>query len=294
MPRSTRQVDEFELHRPHLQAVAHRMLGSIDQAEDAVQEAWVRLSRRPEGEIENTRAWLTTVVGRICIDMLRLRQARREDPFGVWLAEPVVSEHDEATPENEALRADSVGLALLVVLETLSPPERLAFVLHDMFGVPFEDIAPVVDRTPAAARQLASRARRRVRGGSAGPAPDPTRQREVAAAFLAAARGGDFEALVSLLHPDVVFRIDAGRRTRPGPDVIHGATAVAEEVAAQGPRYASMCRLAIVDGAIGIVALSQSGPVAVAGLTLVEGQISSIDLVLDPKKLTSTGRNVQS
>lgn len=287
MDQGTWQADEFERHRAHLQAVAYRMLGSVAEAEDAVQEAWLRLNRSQGDAIENLRGWLTTVVGRVCIDLLRSRQARREQYAGVWMPEPIVIE-DSAGPEQEAVLADSVGLALFVVLETLTPPERLAFVLHDMFGVPFDEIAPVVDRTPAAARQLASRARRRVRGAATVPDPDLARQREVAAAFLAAARAGDFEALVAVLHPDVVFRVDAGSLGRVAPAVLNGAAVVARQAARQGPRFASGCRLALVNGAAGIVAQTPSRRTfAVAGLTVVDGRIAAIDLVLDPDKLRS-------
>src|SRR5438309_3947617 len=198
---------EFERHRPYLRAIAYRMLGSVTEAEDALQEAWLRLDRHPPEEAEDLRPWLTTVVGRICLDMLRARRSRHEDYAGSWLPEPVVAAED--SPEDEAMLADAVGLALLVVLETLTPAERLAFVLHDVFAVPFEEIAPVVDRTPTAARQLASRARRRVQGAATVPDADLARQRKVVDAFLAAARGGDFEALLSLLDPDVLSRANA-------------------------------------------------------------------------------------
>ena len=202
-------AEQFESHRPHLQAVAYRMLGSVVDAEDAVQEAWLRLSRSDPSAVANLGGWLTTVVGRICIDMLRARRVRNEDYVGTWLPEPIVEADESTEPGAEVELADSVGLALLVVLEALSPAERLAFVLHDMFGVPFEEIAPIVDRSPAAARQLASRARRRVRGA---PEPDGNlrAQREVVEAFLAASRAGNFDALLAVLDPDVVFRIDTG------------------------------------------------------------------------------------
>src|SRR6266545_2144523 len=203
------QTEQFERHRGHLHAVAYRMLGSLSEADDAVQEAWLRLSRSDTDAVDNLGAWLTTVVGRVCLDMLRARRSRREDYVGTWLPEPIVAA-DAPSPEDEALMADSVGLALLVVLETLSPAERLAFVLHDTFGVPFDEIAPIVGRTPTAARQLASRARRRVRGAAPVPEPDLARQREVVDAFLAAARGGDFDTLLALLDPDVVLRVDRG------------------------------------------------------------------------------------
>jgi RNA polymerase sigma factor (sigma-70 family) len=203
------QVEEFERHRPQLEAVAYRMLGSLTEADDALQEAWLRLSRSDTAAVENLGAWLTTVVGRVCLDLLRARRSRREDYIGSWLPEPIVIVDDAANPEEEAVLADSVGIALFVVLETLTPPERLAFVLHDMFGVPFEEIASILDRSPDAARQLASRGRRRVRGAAPVPDADLARQREVVAAFLAAARAGDFEALVEVLDPEAVFRIDA-------------------------------------------------------------------------------------
>jgi RNA polymerase sigma factor (sigma-70 family) len=277
-------AEQFEEHRHYLQAVAYRMLGSVTEAEDAVQEAWVRLSGSSDDAIDNMRAWLTTVVGRVCIDMLRSRKSRREDLAGVWLPEPLVSPEGQPTPEGEAELADSVGLALLVVLETLRPPERLAYVLHDMFGVPFEDIAEVVDRSPAATRQLASRARRRVRGATV-PDADRATQREVAAAFLDAARAGDFQGLVAVLHPDVVFRVDTGQRDRRLPTLIRGVNDVARHAAVQGPRFASLCQLAVVNGSVGIVAQSGSGPLAVAGLTTVDARIISIDLILDPAKL---------
>src|SRR3954468_10790383 len=202
----TLPAEQFEQHRAHLQAVAYRMLGSVGEAEDAVQEAWLRLQRSGSDDLVNVGAWLTTVVGRVCLDMLRTRRARREDHVGDRLPDPLVSLAPDGDPEHQALIADSVGLALLVVLETLSPAERLAYVLHDMFDVPFDEIAPMVDRTPAATRQLASRARRRVRGLGPAPETDLARQREVVDAFLAASREGDFEALVSVLDPDAVFR----------------------------------------------------------------------------------------
>src|SRR6266702_2386598 len=203
-------AEQFERNRQHLRAVAYRMLGSVSEADDAVQESWLRLDRADADGVDNLRGWLTTVVGRICLDMLRACRARREDYVGTWLPEPLVVVDDAADPEQETLLADSVGLALLVVLETLTPTERLAFVLHDMFGVPFEEIAPIVDRSPTAARQLASRARRRVRGRMPAPDPDLDRQREVVDAFLAASRAGDFDALLRVLDPEVVFRVDAG------------------------------------------------------------------------------------
>jgi len=280
-------VEQFEQHRTRLRAVAYRMLGSVSEADDAVQEAWLRLHRSADTEIENLAGWLTTVVGRVCLDMLRSRRARREDYVGTWLPEPVVSDGDSASPEEQSLLADSVGLALLVVLETLAPPERLAFVLHDMFAVPFEEIAPMLDRTPEATRQLASRARRRIRGASAQPDPDLSRQRRVVDAFLAAARAGDFEQLLQILHPDVVFHVDRGPNGPAVPPVLVGLQAVARQAADQGPRFATMCRPALVNGAAGLLVHGARGPIGVVGMTVVGDLIAEIDLVLDPDKLTA-------
>jgi RNA polymerase sigma factor (sigma-70 family) len=279
------QAEQFERHRTRLRAVAYRMLGSVSEADDAVQEAWLRLSRANDSDIDNIAGWLTTVVGRVCIDMLRARRARREDYVGTWLPEPIVSVEADDNPEQQSLLADAVGLALLVVLETLTPAERLAFVLHDMFAVPFEEIAPMVGRTPDATRQLASRARRRVRGSASVPDADLARQREVVAAFLAAARNGDFDALVEVLDPDVVFRVDSGRRLNVAPTLLTGATAVARQAADQGPRFAKLCRPALVNGAAGIVVQGAQGRIGVVGLTVIGGRITEIDLVLDPEKI---------
>jgi RNA polymerase sigma-70 factor (ECF subfamily) len=278
------QAEQFERHRPHLHAVAYRMLGSLSEADDAVQEAWLRLSRSDADAVANLGGWLTTVVGRVCLDMLRARRARREDYVGSWLPEPIVSVDDEADPEHAALLADSVGLALLVVLETLTPAERLAFVLHDMFGVPFDEVAPIVDRTPAATRQLASRARRRVRGAVPTPDPDLARQREVVAAFLAAARAGDFDALLEVLDPEVVFRVDAGGGPLARPPAI-GVHAVVEQVRTRGARFAPLARPGIVNGAAGLIVGPARRPRAVVGFTVSGGRIASIDLILDPAKL---------
>jgi len=272
------QAEHFERHRAHLQAVAYRMLGSVGEAEDAVQEAWLRLSRSDAGAVENLRAWLTTVVGRVCLDMLRARRARREDYVGAWLPEPIVIADDHATPEEELLLADSVGLALLVVLETLAPSERLAFVLHDMFAVPFDEIAPVVGRTAEATRQLASRARRRVRGATPAPERDLARQREVVDAFLAASRAGDFDALLAVLDPEVVFR-------RDGQPPLHGAPAVARQVLDRGMRFAPLARPALVNGAAGAIVGPPGKPFAVVGLIVTAGRIAAIDLVTDRRKL---------
>jgi RNA polymerase sigma factor (sigma-70 family) len=278
-------TEEFERQRPRLHAVAYRMLGSFSEADDVVQETWLRLRRSDESAVENLAGWLTTVVARICLDVLRARRIRREEQLDSWLPEPVVSIDGSTDPEQEALLADSVGLALLVVLETLSPAERLAFVLHDMFGIPFDEIAPVVERSPEAARQLASRARRRVRGAAPDPDADLSRQREVVEAFLAASREGDFDALVAVLDPDAVFRVDAGGvAPRAQPPVV-GARAVAETVLARGRRFAPLARPAIVNGGAGVVVGTGSHPSAVAGMTIRGGRIVEIDLILDPAKL---------
>jgi RNA polymerase sigma factor (sigma-70 family) len=279
------QAEQFERHRAHLHAVAYRMLGSLSEADDAVQEAWLRLSRSDADAVENLGGWLTTVVGRVCLDMLRARRSRREESFGTWLPEPIVREDEAASPEDEALLADSVGLAMLVVLETLTPAERLAFVLHDTFGVPFDEIAPIVGRTPAAARQLASRARRRVRGAAPAPDPDLSRQREVVDAFLAAARAGDFEALLAVLDPEVVFRADGGTVARLVRSPVHGAEKVAQRVLEGGVRFAPYARPALVNGAAGALVEIGGKFRAVAGFTVVDGRIAAIDLVIDPAKL---------
>ena len=279
------QIEEFEEHRAHLQAVAYRMLGSMTEAEDALQEAWLRLNRADTSGVANMAGWLTTVVGRVCLDMLRARRARREDYVGTWLPEPIVSTDAESDPEQDALLADSVGLALFVVLETLSPAERLAFVLHDMFGVSFDEIAPIVDKTPAATRQLASRARRRVRGMAPVPDPDLARQRRVVDAFLAASRAGDFEALLEVLDPDVVFRADAGSLSAVARPPVQGAEAVARQVLARGTRLAPLARPAIVNGTAGAVVGPPSAPIAVVGFTVAHDRIVAIDLIIDPAKL---------
>jgi RNA polymerase sigma factor (sigma-70 family) len=281
----TWHTQQFEEHRPHLRAVAYRMLGSVTEAEDAVQEAWLRLDRAGEDGIENLRGWLTTVVGRVCIDMLRARKSRHEEFVGEWLPEPVVGAADDGDdPEQQALLADSVGLALLVVLEMLSPAERLAFVLHDMFAVPFDEIAPIVGRTPETARQLASRARRRVRGAPE-PDPDLDTQRRVVDAFLAASRTGDFAALMELLDPDVVFRADTGGRPGVTPAHVEGAEAVARNTILNGSRWARWCHPALVNGQWGCVVIAPRRPIGVAGMTVSRGRIASIDLILDPAKV---------
>jgi RNA polymerase sigma factor (sigma-70 family) len=275
-------AEQFEQARPHLRAVAYRMLGSTSEAEDAVQEAWFRLARSDADAIENLRGWLTTVVGRVCLDLLR---ARREEPSDS-LPEPIVIE-TEGDPEHEALMAESVGLALLVVLETLSPAERLAFVLHDMFAVPFSEIAEILDRSPDSARQLASRARRRVRGARPVAEKDLARQREVVDAFLAASRAGDFERLVAVLDPEVEFHVDIGP---PSERVAVGAETVAQRVLARGSRFAPFGRFAIVNGGPGVlVAPPGKRPMAVVGLTVAEGRISAIEVVADRAKLRRLG-----
>jgi RNA polymerase sigma factor (sigma-70 family) len=275
---------EFEQNRSRLRGVAYRMLGSLTEADDAVQEAWLRLTRSDADAVANLPGWLTTVVARICLDMLRSRKARREEPLEVHLPDPVVTRADGADPESEALLADSVGLALLVVLETLTPAERLAFVLHDMFAVPFDEIAPIVERTPDAAKQLASRARRRVRGAGTVPDADPARQREVVNAFLAAARNGDFEALVSVLAPDVVLRADGGSGEIGRSTVIRGAALVAGQ-ALTFSRLAPLGRPALVNGSPGFVAVDRGRALSVAAFTVADGKIVEIDILADPERL---------
>jgi RNA polymerase sigma-70 factor, ECF subfamily len=275
---------QFEEQRPHLRAVAYRMLGSLAEAEDAVQDAWLRVGRADTSEIENLRAWLTTIVARISLNMLRTRGARREGSLDVRLPDPIIDPADGTDPEHEALLADSVGLALLVVLEMLTPAERLSFVLHDMFAVPFEDIAPIVDRSPEATRQLASRARRRVRGAAPVPDPDLDAQWEVVEAFLAAARGGDFDALVAVLDPDVELRADGG---------IEGITQHilgAETVASQAltfRRFNLTMRRALVNGAAGMVSFRDGKPFSLCALTIKDGRIAKMNFLTDPDRLAA-------
>jgi len=278
-------AERFEENRTHLRAVAYRMLGSLSEADDAVQEAWLRLSRSDTSDVENLGGWLTTVVARLCLNMLRSRRSRREERLGVHVPDPILSRQEAGIdPEHEALLADSVGLALLVMLETLSPAERLAFVLHDTFDVPFEEIAPLVGRSPTAARQLASRARRRVQGAAISPDPDLARQREAVDAFLAASRDGDFDALLAVLDPDVVLRSDGGV-ARPGASVVvHGARAVAEGARAFS-RLVPFARPALVNGAAGIVVVPQGRPFSVMGFTVRRGKIVEIDILADPTRL---------
>ena len=274
----------FEENRTHLRGVAYRMLGSLSEAEDAVQEAWLRLSRADTSGVENLKGWLTTVVARVCLDMLRSRKSRREDQLDANVPEPVATSQQGADPEHEALLADSVGLALLVVLDTLTPAERLAFVLHDMFAVPFDEIGPIVRRSPAAARQLASRARRRVQGAAANRDADLTGQRDVVEAFLAALRGGDFEGLLAVLDPDVVVRADIAG-ARPGaPSEVRGAQQWARQAIAfsQGARAA---RPALVNGAVGVVVAPRGRLFRVLEFTMAQGKIVRIDVVGDPTRL---------
>lgn len=272
----------FEEHRPHLRAVSYRILGSVSDADDAVQEAWVRLSRSDASVVDNLGGWLTTVVARICLNVLRSRETRGEEPLGVHVPDPVVSSTEGTDPEQETLLADSVGLALLAVLQTLSPAERLAFVLHDMFAVPFDEIAPMLDRTPTATRQLASR---RVRGATPEPEADLSRQREVVDAFLAAARDGDFDRLVATLHPDVVLRADTGAAA--SSHKVRGAEAVAGQAllfSRLGGAGASS-RPALVNGAVGQVSFRNGKPFSVLGFTVTAGRIVAIDILADPERL---------
>jgi len=278
-------AEQFEEHRLHLRKVAYRMLGSVTEADDAVQEAWLRLSRSDADEIENLRAWLTTVVARVSLNALRSRDTRAETPLDeVRVPDPLLSPATHVDPEQEALLADSVGLALLVVLETLAPAERLAFVLHDMFAVPFDEIAPMVGRSSTATRQLASRARRRVQGEAPQPTDDLPRQREVVDAFFAAARDGDFDALVAVLDPDIVLRADGGG-LRPGHShVVHGA----EQVAGRALLFAHLSphvRPVLVNGAAGVVVAPHGRPFTVMGFTVVNGRIAAIDAMSDPARL---------
>jgi RNA polymerase sigma-70 factor (ECF subfamily) len=278
-------AQHFEEHRTRLRAVAYRMLGSLSEADDAVQETWLRLSRTDADEVENLRGWLTTVVARVSLNMLRSRRSRPEEPFDVRMPEPIVDRADGTDPEHEALLADCVGLALLVVLETLPPAERLAFVLHDMFAVPFDEIAPIVDRSPEAARKLASRARRHVQGESAVPDADLNTQREVVDAFLAAAREGDFEALLEVLDPDVVLKTDRGAASIGAPKVVRGAANVARR-ALVFSRLDLEVRPLLVNGAVGTVSLRDGRPFAIAGLTVRNRRIVEMDFFSDPERLS--------
>ncbi len=276
-------VGEFEQHRPHLRAVAYRILGSVSEADDAVQDAWLRLARTDASAVENLGGWLTTVVARVALNMLRSRNTRRELPLDVHVPDPIIDPTDGADPEHEALLADSVGLALLVVLETLTPPERLAFVLHDMFSVPFEEIATILERSPEAARQLASRARRRVRGAACAPDPDLAAQRAVIDAFLAAAREGDFDALVAVLHPDVVLRADGGAATALSHHV-QGAANVASR-AMMFSRVDLTVHHVLINGTAGLLARRDGELFSVMGLTITGGRIVELDILVDSERL---------
>ncbi|MGZ6641853.1 MAG: sigma-70 family RNA polymerase sigma factor [Solirubrobacteraceae bacterium] len=275
-------AERFEEHRNRLRAVAYRMLGSLSEADDAVQEAWLRLTRVDADELENLGGWLTTVVARVSLNMLRSRRSRREEPFGYSLPDPILDPADGTNPEHDSLLADSVGLALLVVLDTLSPPERLAFVLHDMFAVPFDEIAAIVGRSPAAARQLASRARRRVQGEHTVPDADLDTQREIVDAFLAASRDGDFDALVALLDPDVVLRADVGPPA--GVQEIRGREAVTSQ-SLSFSRVGLVVRPALVNGAAGAVSTRDGQPFSVGAITVIGGRIVAIDILADPERV---------
>jgi RNA polymerase sigma factor (sigma-70 family) len=277
-------AERFQEQRPHLRAVAYRLLGSLSEADDALQEAWLRLSRADTSKVDNLGGWLTIVVARVCLNLLRSRRSRREEPLDVRLPDPIVSREDGFDPEQQALLAEGVGLALLVVLERLTPAERLALVLHDSFGVPFEEIAAILGRSPVAARQLASRARRRVRGAAPVPDVDLARQRAVVDAFFAAARDGDFDALVAVLDPDVVLRSDGGV-ARPGASLlVRGAAAVAER-ALTFAQLSPFVRPALVNGAAGVVVAPRGRPFSVMGFTIRNGKIVEIDALADPDRL---------
>ncbi len=276
-------ADRFEERRARLRAIAYGMLGSLSDAEDAVQDAWVRLSRSGADGVENLDGWLTTIVARVCLNTLRARNARREEPFNGRLPDPIVSPDRDLDPEDHAMLADSVGFALLVVLDNLAPAERLAFVLHDVFGFPFEEIAPMLDRTPAAARQLASRGRRRVRGADVpAPAVDRARQREVVDAFFTAARAGDFAGLVAVLDPDVVLRADFGPKHPAASRVIRGVAAVAEHAR---PLPGSRLQSVLVNGAPGVVVTLRGRPFVIMGFTVAGGMIVEIDAIADPERV---------
>ncbi|MFT2019634.1 sigma-70 family RNA polymerase sigma factor [Streptomyces sp. 796.1] len=298
MDERERLAQRFEADRPRLRAVAYRMLGSLSEADDAVQETWLRLQRNGADGVVNLGGWLTTVVARVCLDLLRARSSRREQPLEGRIPDPVVDVADGVDPEHEALLADAVGLALLVVLDTLTPAERLAFVLHDMFGVPFDEIAPLVERTPAAARQLASRARRRVRGTEPDPDPDLPRQRAVVDAFLAASRSGDFDALVSVLAPDIVLHVDLGAgvsgitgaaggaaAAAGGILELHGADAVSQQALAFARYAASTPVPVLVNGAAGVISIVDDAPQSLLSFTVRDGKVHRIDILADPARI---------
>jgi RNA polymerase sigma factor (sigma-70 family) len=277
-------AERFQIHRGHLQAVAYRILGSLSEADDAVQEAWLRLSRSDTSEVENLRGWLTTVIARVCLDMLRSRKSRREEPLDAQVSEAIVNTKDAIDPEHEAIMAESVGLALLVVLNTLAPAERLAFVLHDMFAMPFDEIAPIVGRSPTAAKKLASRARHRIRGTTRIPRADLTRQRQVVDAFLAASRSGDINAILAVLDPDVVRRADYAAVPTGTATEVRGAQAVAKETLTHSQR-ARFAQPALVNGALGIVVVVRGQLDLALTLTIKDEKITEIDVIADPARL---------
>lgn len=280
-----RLAEHFDRQRLRLRTLAYRMLGSTSEADDAVQDAWLRLRRAEISGISNLDAWLTTVVTRLCLDALRARRRRREDPTDVYVADPIVHLDDADQPDTFAELADSVGLALLVVLDTLAPAERLAFVLHDMFAIPFDEIGPMIDRSPTAARQLASRARHRVRDQAPAPDPDLARQREVVDAFFAAARDGNLDDLVAVLHPDVVLRSDGGRARAGLTTVLNGADTVAAQAVTFGD-LSPLARRALINGAAGVVVATSDGkPISIMGFTVTNGRIVAIDVIADPERL---------
>ncbi|MBY8878930.1 RNA polymerase sigma factor SigJ [Actinacidiphila acidipaludis] len=282
-----RITEEFERYRGQLRSVGYRMLGSLSEADDAVQEAWLRLNRTDPDSIDNLGGWLTTVTARVCLDMLRSRTSRREESLDTHVPDPVVTGPDGTDPEQQALLADSVGLALLVVLDTLEPAERLAFVLHDMFAVPFDDIAPIVDRSPVAARQLASRARRRVRGADPDPDPDLNRQRRVVDAFVSASRSGDFEALVAVLDPDVVLRADVGASLLGVSHEIRGAAKVAGQALLFRSHGGVRSRPVLVNGAVGLLNSLDGKPMSVLGFTVRGDRITRMHILADPERLAA-------
>jgi RNA polymerase sigma-70 factor (ECF subfamily) len=283
-------LDRFEEHRPRLRAVAYRMLGSQAEAEDALQETWLRISRAAGRDVDNVGGWLTTVLSRQCLNMLRARSTRREEPLEVHVPDPVVVDGLDGDPAEQNALADTVGIALLVVLDSLEPAERLAFVLHDMFGLPFDDIAPLVERTPAAARQLASRARRRVQGRSLDGRPDPVRQRAVVDAWAAASRAGDFEGLLTLLHPDAVLRVDAGAGSSL-TKIVRGAAEIAGSATAFRYSAAVEARITMVNGLAGIVASMGGQAVSVLAFTVVDGLVTEVDILSDRERLEALGIN---
>jgi RNA polymerase sigma factor (sigma-70 family) len=287
---------QFERHRPHLRAVAYRMLGSLTEADDAVQDTWLRMSRSGADDVDNVGGWLTTIIARVCLNMLRSRDYRREEPLETHLPDPVISSDGGMRPDEEALLADSVGLALLVVLDALTPDERLAFVLHDMFDLPFMEIGPMLDRTPAAAKQLASRARRRVKGAEIPARPDLARQREVVDAFFAAAREGDFDALVGVLHPDVLLRIDGGARRAGLSMLVRGSAAVARQAVSGLQRWlghpATQLRPVLVNGSAGMLVLMDGQPATVMAFTVAGDEITEIDSIADPERIRAIAANV--